>query len=370
MAEVAPLRPAVSRATPIAGGDLRAYSKRVTIAVAIVAAFVLAALAVWAGRSALLLIYVSVLIATGLFPMILWIERAIGKAVPRWAIIGVVYLAFLGVVITAALLIVPTMIAQAEELTSRLPSIVAGWQSGLVKHGVLARPLTVADAVQQSGPIAESNSPVALAASALRRLAGDAFEAVMVLIMTFYVLVDGPRMAGRFLHAAPARYRARVTLVAHDVTHRISAWLQGNLILGAIMGSATALAMGVLGVPYFWVVALVAAVGEAVPIAGPLIAGLFGISLALTVSPKLALIVGGVFLVLHEVEANVLIPRVMSRQVGLSWLTVFVALLLGGEWFGLIGAILAIPTAAIMSAVIEELGKNRVDQPAALLQRR
>ena len=80
-----------------------------------------------------------------------------------------------------------------------------------------------------------------------------------------------------------------MTSVARDVTGRVSAWLQGNLIIGAIMGSATALAMGVLGEPYFWVVALVAALAEAVPIAGPILAGLFAVLLALTVSGQLAL---------------------------------------------------------------------------------
>jgi predicted PurR-regulated permease PerM len=72
------------------------------------------------------------------------------------------------------------------------------------------------------------------------------------------------------------------------------------------------------------------------------------------VSAKLVISVGLVFIVLHEVESNVLVPKIMERQVGLSSLAVFVALLLGAEWFGLAGAILAIPTTAIAAAVIEE----------------
>jgi predicted PurR-regulated permease PerM len=72
------------------------------------------------------------------------------------------------------------------------------------------------------------------------------------------------------------------------------------------------------------------------------------------VSPKLALMVGGYFLVLHQLEANVLVPKIMEQRVGVSPVAVIVALLVGGSLWGLVGAILAIPTAAILSVVIAE----------------
>src|SRR4029079_3781704 len=131
----------------------------------------------------------------------------------------------------------------------------------------------------------------------------------------------------------------------------VSAWLKGNLILGTIMGTCSAVGLWLLGEPFFYVVALVAAFGEAIPLAGPLLAGVFAVALGATVSPELAVSVGILFLVLHEIEANRLSPRVRSGQVGLSSLAVFIALLLGAEWFGVAGAVLAIPTMAIISAI-------------------
>jgi predicted PurR-regulated permease PerM len=106
---------------------------------------------------------------------------------------------------------------------------------------------------------------------------------VTVLILTFYILIDGPRVGTELARAIPSRHRARVTAVRarrHRPRERVA---QGNLLIGAIMGSATALAMGLLGEPY-WVVALLAAMAEAVPIAGPILAGLFAVLLALAVS--------------------------------------------------------------------------------------
>ena len=121
------------------------------------------------------------------------------------------------------------------------------------------------------------------------------------------------------------------------------------------MGTFTAIGLGFMGVPYFYVVALVAAIGETLPIVGPIAAGVTAVAVALTASPKLALIVGAYFLVLHQLEANVLVPKIMERRVGVSPVTVIVALLVGNELWGLIGAILAIPTAAILSVIFDEL---------------
>lgn len=358
---------------PVPPSDAMSFARRVWITVAIVAACALGALGIWAGRSALLLIYTSLLLATGLLPLVKGIERVVGGrrwSPPRWSVISVVYAVFLGFVAIAALLIVPTLVAQADELSRRLPSLLASWQSGLVKHGWLARPLTIADAVQQTATAPTDTGPIAIAASAVRGLALGVVEIVTALILTFYILIDGPRVGAELARAIPSRHRARVTAVARDVTGRVSAWLQGNLLISAIMGSATALAMGLLGEPYFWVVALVAALAEAVPIAGPILAGLFAVLLALTVSGQLALWVALVFVVLHEIEANILIPKIMERQVGVSSLAVFLALLLGAEWFGLAGAILAIPTTAIVSAILEELRNPPAEGLAPAQQRR
>src|SRR6185312_10758976 len=98
-----------------------------------------------------------------------------------------------------------------------------------------------------------------------------------------------------------------------------------------------------------------AAVGETIPIVGPVVGGLTSVAVAITVSPKLALMVGVYFLVLHQLEANILVPKIMEKSVGVSPVAVLVALLVGAELWGLVGAILAIPTAAILSVIIEDL---------------
>jgi predicted PurR-regulated permease PerM len=92
---------------------------------------------------------------------------------------------------------------------------------------------------------------------------------------------------------------------------------------------------------------------------GPVIGGITAVAVAITVSPKLALMVGTYFLVLHQLEANILVPKIMERSVGVSPVAVLVALLIGGALWGLVGAILAIPTAALLSVIIEEIAAEQ-----------
>jgi predicted PurR-regulated permease PerM len=109
-----------------------------------------------------------------------------------------------------------------------------------------------------------------------------------------------------------------------------------------------------MGEPYFYVVALVAAIGETIPIVGPIIGGVTAIGVAIATSPKLAVGVGIYFLALHQLEANILVPKIMERQVGVSPVAVIIALLVGGSLWGIIGAILAIPTTAILAVIVDE----------------
>jgi predicted PurR-regulated permease PerM len=110
-------------------------------------------------------------------------------------------------------------------------------------------------------------------------------------------------------------------------------------------------------------VAVIAAIGETIPIVGPIIGGITAIAVALATSPGLAVEVGIYFLVLHQLEANILVPKIMERRVGVSPVAVIIALLIGGALWGLIGAILAIPTAAILSVIVSEFAREAEAQP-------
>jgi len=108
-------------------------------------------------------------------------------------------------------------------------------------------------------------------------------------------------------------------------------------------------------VPYFYVLAMIAGIGEMIPIVGPLLAAVPAIAVAFTVSPALVVGVAVFFLLQQQFENHVLVPKVMERQVGVSAVAVIVALLIGGTLLGIVGAILAVPTVAILQVLFQEL---------------
>ena len=139
------------------------------------------------------------------------------------------------------------------------------------------------------------------------------------------------------------------------VAEKISAWLGGQMLLGLIIGTTSAIGYFLMGVPYFFVLAVIAGIGEMIPMVGPLLSAIPAVLVALTVSPGLALGVAGYCLALQFIENNFLVPKVMGQTVGLSAVTVIMSLSIGSELLGFVGALLAVPTAAIIQVLFEEL---------------
>jgi predicted PurR-regulated permease PerM len=312
----------------------------------------------WAARAALLLIYISAIIAMGFSPLVRVLQGAPGhrgrRGVPRTLAILAIYLIVVAAFTLVALAVVPPLVDQARELGTRAPGLFSEAQDVLIEHRLLTERITFEEAVQRA-PGSGGGRAVTAVWSALWSLIGGLFGIVTILILSFYLLLEARSLIDSVTHLLPAGGRARFTNMSQAIVKRVSAWLSAQFILAVLMGAFSAAGLSVLGVPYFYVVALIAAVGETIPIVGPIVAGVTAVAVALTVSSKLAAVAGAYFLVLHQLEANVLVPKIMENRVGVSPVIVIVALLIGGELWGLVGAILAVPTAAIITAIVSEV---------------
>jgi predicted PurR-regulated permease PerM len=348
------------------------YTRRLFQTVFTVAGVAVLLVALWAAREALLLVYISALIAMGFSPLVGLIERGPKErrhGTPRWFAILAIYLFVISIFVFVALLVVPPLVAQATALWAKIPAELERLQAFLIRHKLLGRRITLAEAFQ-SAPTGSSANAVGTVLGALSSFAGGVFGIVTVLILSFYLLLEAGSMFQYVIRFVPAGRRADVATAAQDAVAKVSAWLRAQVTLAGVMGTFAAVGLGLLGVPYFYVLALVAAVGETIPIIGPIIGGAAAVVVALTVSPQLALAVGVYFLVLHQLEANVLVPKIMERRVGVSPVAVMIALLVGGALSGIIGAILAIPTAAIISVIIEDVHAQTSPSPFARADRR
>jgi predicted PurR-regulated permease PerM len=307
-------------------------------------------------RDTLLLVYVAVLIAIGLSPLVETIERhrvAVRLRLPRWAAILALYLLFVAAVISIGALVLPPLISQATDLAAAAPDLLHRGQQWLIQRGLLARELTVTEAVRQAPGAAPD--AVGTVLGAIWGIVGGLFGVVTILIVAFYMMVDSANIVRTFVRAFPRSERTRVADACSDVSAKVSAWLAGQLFLGLIIGTTAAIGLGLMGVPYFYVLALIAGVGELIPIVGPLLSAIPAIAVAFSVSPALALGVTVFFVLQQQFENHLLVPRIMSRQVGVSPIIVIISLLIGGSLLGIIGAILAVPTAAILHVVYQKV---------------
>jgi predicted PurR-regulated permease PerM len=273
---------------------------------------------------------------------------------PRWAAILVIYVTIIGSLVAVGMLIVPPLVMQARGLWSALPMLLQRGQQWLIDRGILTEQLTVRDAVQQT--TGGNSDAVSTVLAAVWGFVGGVFGLLTILILAFYLLVGSESIVRTFVRLFPRDERRRVESACRLVTTKVSAWLGGQLLLGGIIGATAALGLWLLGVPYFYVLALIAGIGEMIPIIGPLLAAIPAVAVALSVSPGTALGVAVFFLIQQQVENHVLVPKVMERQVGVSAVVVIIALLIGGSLLGIVGAILAVPTAAILQVLFEELG--------------
>ena len=316
-------------------------------------------------RDVLLLVDVSALLAMGFSTVVGLIERQrlfpVGtRRLPRWLAILVVYLGILGVLAGIAALILPPLVRQTREFATALPGLIDQVQQALVARGILRQPITWQQALQEAP--GKGTDAVGTLLGALWGFLGGIVGVVTILILTFYLLVEADALITTFVRLFPRERRARVAAVSRDIAKKVSAWLAGQFLLAGVIGVTSAIGLVLMGVPYFYVLAVIAAVGELLPIVGPVLAAIPAIAVAWSVSWKLALAIGLFYLVQQQLEANLLVPKVMERQLGVSPLTVIVALLVGIALFGIVGALLAVPTAAIVQVLVQELWLK--DEPA------
>jgi predicted PurR-regulated permease PerM len=320
----------------------------------------LAVVILWAAflaRKALLLIYISVLLAIGFSSVVAFIERVrlrpSDRRVPHWAAILILYVLIFGGVAFIGMLIVPPLVSQAQAFWREVPVLFERAQQVLMDRGWLHEHLTMAEAVKRAP--GGSGDAVGTVMTAIGGIVGGVFGIVTILILTLYMLIDSQALGALVLRAFPVEHREQAAAAIREVTTKVSAWLNGQLLLGSIIGTSAGVGLWLLDVPYFYVLALICGVGELVPVVGPFLSAIPALGVALSVSPQKALFVALFLIAQQQLENHVLVPKIMSSQVGVSAVTVLVALLVGGELLGILGALLAVPTAAILQVIVQEI---------------
>lgn len=320
----------------------------------------------------LLLLFLSLLFASALEPMVGWLRDHFPLS--RVGTILVVYLAFFIAVVGMALVVVPAAFNQAQKILASLPPVfeeVRVWAATLRPVALSMSVTALVDSVAEfliPAPAPETPIPNTVVKVGTAVAEGAVFL-VSLLAIVFFWLVEHARVQRYSLAFVPADRRAGARDAWNEIETRLGLWVRGQLILMGAMGAATAVVYSILGLPGALLLGLIAALTEAIPIVGPLLGAIPAILVAATVSPELALVVAIIYLVLQLVEGNVLVPLVMRNTIGISPLLVIVSLLVGAEVGGLLGAFLAVPLAAAFEIVLSRLQARETpvaQDPAAI----
>jgi predicted PurR-regulated permease PerM len=178
--------------------------------------------------------------------------------------------------------------------------------------------------------------------------------AISVLVISFYLIAEEQGMKTFLGTLIPEQHREFIVTVVEKIQKKMGLWVLGQGIVSLVMFIITWIGLSLLHVPYALILAVVAGLLEVVPYIGPFIAAVPAVLIALLVSPALALGVLVLYFLLHEFEANILVPKVMEKTVGTSPLAVLLALLIGYKLAGVLGIIMSVPLVGALTVVIHE----------------
>jgi predicted PurR-regulated permease PerM len=182
------------------------------------------------------------------------------------------------------------------------------------------------------------------------------FGAFSVFVVTFYWTAERLTIRRSVLLLLPAEHRERGQHIWDDVERRLGDWVRGQLVLMAFVALTFAIGFTVLGVKYAVLLAVFAGLVKVVPLVGPTLVTIPPVLVALTQSLQLGLSVAIFCVVVQVIEGNFLLPRVLSRSTGVSPLTVVLGILIGAKLMGIPGALLAVPVAAGLQVLLDDLG--------------
>lgn len=317
-------------------------------------------------RNILMIVFVSLLLYAAIDPAVNKLEE---KKIPRAISVLGIYLVFLAIIGFFISNLIPIVAGQLLELAKQAGSIITNFTEG---HSLEKIPFSEKlipyiqsslDAIDQKTVIANVQGALTKIGEQLQNIAGNTFvalkvvfngifNAVLVLVITLFLVTDKGSVDNFIKALFPARYSGYIVEKSEKIKNKIGQWIRGILTLMLCMSILYFIGFKILGLEYAITLAMMGGIAELFPVIGPVLAGIPAALIAFNESPWLILWVIGIIIIAQQVEGNVLIPLVMRRAVGLKPAVIIISVLIGYQVFGLLGIILAVPIATTASIFI------------------
>ena len=332
-----------------------------TIAMVLLTAAVL--LLGWEVRRVLTWMVVAALLAIILGPLVDLTQRRLHlrRALATLLVFLVALVALAGILT----MFIRPLANEGPQFIDRVPGYVEQARTGRGPVGDLVQRYDLDQYLQrnQARLRQSANRLTTPALGVLRSIFSTVVALVTIFVLTFLMVLQGPKLLASWTATLPERRQERVRRVAADCAKAVTGYMTGNLVISVIAGTVTYVVLWIMGVPYRGVVALFVGFADLIPLVGATLGAAVAIAVAALHSLPAAIVVLVVFIVYQQAENHLLQPLIMSRTVQLSALTVLVSVLIGVELFGFLGALLAIPVAGVLHVIGRDLYNGYQGRP-------
>jgi predicted PurR-regulated permease PerM len=308
------------------------------------------------------LLVVALFLALGLEPIVEWLRR---HGVPRAGAVVVVFTAVVALVAGFVAAIVPIIVGQATELVDEVPAYIEAVQESRWFTELDARYDVVGRITAEVEGFFSGDRVTALFGGVFgagRAVLSGLFSTLTVLVLTLYFLASLRHIKATAYALVPHSRRQRVQLLGDEISRRIGGYVIGQITIATINAAFSYVMMLIVGIPYALVLAVVVGIFGLIPLVGATIGAVIVAVVALFSSVTDAVIVSLYYLAYQQFENYVIVPRIMQRTVEVPGALAIVAALAGGSLFGILGALIAIPMAAGVLLVIQEVLMPRQDR--------
>jgi predicted PurR-regulated permease PerM len=292
-----------------------------------------------------LVVLLAIVVAFILAPLVARLERLVHRRAPA---VVLTFLLVLVVLFGVLGLVAAPLVTESSHLADQIPRYVSQLQSDAP---VVIFGYRIPDEVRLQAGAALGNVGGVIAGQAVTVVVGlvsGIVDLFLVLIIALYLLLDARRIRTSALRILPKRQRDQVESAEVEVVRVFGAYVRGQLVLAVIVGVATTIVLLLLGVPYAFVLGIFAGMAELIPMLGPILGAVPAVLVAIFQPFPLVLWVVLAFIIIQQLESNLLVPRISGHAVGLHPLAAMLVLLIGFEVAGVVGALFAVPLAGIV----------------------
>ncbi|MDD4989160.1 MAG: AI-2E family transporter [Candidatus Pacebacteria bacterium] len=324
--------------------------------------FLILVLAIYYLRDIVLIVLTAIVIASAIEPATRYFMR---RKLPRTPSVVVVYLLVILSLAAIFYFLLPSLLQETTSFLEKINSIdVFG---SLKQQGLISPDVSLQDLSSQlnfQGIIGSLRDTINQFSSGFFSTAsiifGGALSFILIFVLSFYFAVQEDGVEDFLQVAAPIRYKSYITDLWKRSQKKIGLWLQGQLLLGVLVGVLDFLGLTIFGIKHALLLAVLAAIFEIIPLFGPILSAIPGVAIAfVTGGTSLGLLVLGLYVIVQQFENHLIYPLVVNKVVGVSPILVIVSLLVGWRLAGFLGVLLSVPVAATFMEYYSDVRKDK-----------